>query len=156
MKSAKADEIFGFASDEIKSTHPASSRISSPKGISSSKTIYPTRKGGFSCKKSLVFRQGSFCWRREWDSNPRGREPKRFSRPPRYDRFDIPPCYGGISKWHACLAASESATERSALPNILPYYTIKLYPQSTERSFAKQAMTGIALPKSLFRNLRII
>ena len=30
-------------------------------------------------------------WRREWDSNPRGREPKRFSRPPRYDHFDIPP-----------------------------------------------------------------
>ena len=29
MKSADADEIFGFASDEIKSTHPASSRISS-------------------------------------------------------------------------------------------------------------------------------
>ena len=28
-KSANADEIFGYASDEIKSTHPASSRISS-------------------------------------------------------------------------------------------------------------------------------
>ncbi len=31
-------------------------------------------------------------WRRVWDSNPRGREPKRFSRPPRYDHFDNPPC----------------------------------------------------------------
>ena len=30
-------------------------------------------------------------WRREWDSNPRGLAPKRFSRPPRYDRFDISP-----------------------------------------------------------------
>ena len=30
-------------------------------------------------------------WRRERDSNPCGREPKRFSRPPRYDHFDIPP-----------------------------------------------------------------
>ena|GEM_PF-3430517 len=30
-------------------------------------------------------------WRREWDSNPRAREGKRFSRPPRYDHFDIPP-----------------------------------------------------------------
>ncbi|MBP3559900.1 MAG: hypothetical protein J6K49_04465, partial [Clostridia bacterium] len=29
MKSANADEIFGFASDEIKSTHPPSRRISS-------------------------------------------------------------------------------------------------------------------------------
>ena len=33
---------------------------------------------------------GSF-WRRQRDSNPRGLSPKRFSRPPRYDRFDIPP-----------------------------------------------------------------
>ena len=30
-------------------------------------------------------------WRRVWDSNPRGREPKRFSRPPRYDHFDNSP-----------------------------------------------------------------
>ena len=30
-------------------------------------------------------------WRRERDSNPCGRVPKRFSRPPRYDHFDIPP-----------------------------------------------------------------
>ena len=30
-------------------------------------------------------------WRRVWDSNPRAREGKRFSRPPRYDRFDNPP-----------------------------------------------------------------
>ena len=29
VKSANADEIFGFASDEIKSTHPPSRRISS-------------------------------------------------------------------------------------------------------------------------------
>ena len=30
-------------------------------------------------------------WRRVWDSNPRACEGKRFSRPPRYDRFDNPP-----------------------------------------------------------------
>ena len=30
-------------------------------------------------------------WRRVWDSNPRGREPTRFSRPPRYDHFDNSP-----------------------------------------------------------------
>ena len=30
-------------------------------------------------------------WRRQRDSNPRGVTPKRFSRPPRYDRFDMPP-----------------------------------------------------------------
>ncbi len=35
-----------------------------------------------------------FCvlfWRRVRDSNPRGLAPKRFSRPPRYDRFDNSP-----------------------------------------------------------------
>ena len=48
MKSANADEIQVFDLDEIKSTHPASSRISFPKGISSSQTIYSTRQGGFS------------------------------------------------------------------------------------------------------------
>ncbi len=30
-------------------------------------------------------------WRRGWDSNPRAREGKRFSRPPRYDHFDTSP-----------------------------------------------------------------
>ena len=34
----------------------------------------------------------AYVWRRERDSNPCGRVPKRFSRPPRYDHFDIPPC----------------------------------------------------------------
>ena len=33
MKSAKADEIFGFASDEIKSTHSPSRRISHAAGV---------------------------------------------------------------------------------------------------------------------------
>ena len=32
-----------------------------------------------------------FFWRKAWDSNPRGLSPKRFSRPPRYDRFDSLP-----------------------------------------------------------------
>ena len=39
--------------------------------------------------KILDFR-GTF-WRRERDSNPCEIALKRFSRPPRYDRFDIPP-----------------------------------------------------------------
>ena len=33
----------------------------------------------------------SFSQRREWDSNPRALADKRFSRPPRYDHFDISP-----------------------------------------------------------------
>ena len=40
-------------------------------------------------KKSSFLRMRRF-WRREWDSNPRDVAVKRFSRPPRYDRFDIP------------------------------------------------------------------
>ena len=32
-----------------------------------------------------------FKQRREWDSNPRALADKRFSRPPRYDHFDISP-----------------------------------------------------------------
>ena len=34
----------------------------------------------------------AYIWRRVWDSNSRAREGKRFSRPPRYDHFDNPPC----------------------------------------------------------------
>ncbi len=42
----------------------------------------------------LYFIQGipSAPERREWDSNPRALADKRFSRPPRYDHFDISPC----------------------------------------------------------------
>ncbi len=40
---------------------------------------------------------GCFLWRRKRDSNPRGLSPKRFSRPPRYDRFDIPACFFRLS-----------------------------------------------------------
>jgi len=47
MKSSFHSDEICYA-DEIKSTHPASSRISSPKGITPSKMISPTRKGGFS------------------------------------------------------------------------------------------------------------
>ena len=36
-------------------------------------------------------------WRRVWDSNPRDIAVKRFSRPPRYDRFDNPPCFIELS-----------------------------------------------------------
>ena len=40
---------------------------------------------GFRLRKSLPLE------RREWDSNPRALADKRFSRPPRYDHFDISP-----------------------------------------------------------------
>ena len=46
------------------------------------------------CVKTHKRNTMSSCgfWRRRRDSNPRGLSPKRFSRPPRYDRFDTPAC----------------------------------------------------------------
>ena len=41
-----------------------------------------------SCRQEST---GFSFWRRQRDSNPRGLSPKRFSRPPRYDHFDMPP-----------------------------------------------------------------
>ena len=37
-----------------------------------------------------------FNKRREWDSNPRALADKRFSRPPRYDHFDISPYHFSV------------------------------------------------------------
>ena len=55
MKSSRySDEIFGYASDEIKSPHRRGDFIQRS-WISSSKTIYSTRKGGFSWKKTKSF-----------------------------------------------------------------------------------------------------
>lgn len=48
MKSANADEIFSFASDRIKSTSAIEQGFIQRSWISSSKTISPTNKGGFS------------------------------------------------------------------------------------------------------------
>ena len=44
-------------------------------------------------RAGLVFQKLSYLIRkrREWDSNPRALADKRFSRPPRYDHFDISP-----------------------------------------------------------------
>ena len=43
------------------------------------------------CCSILLTRAMKPCQRREWDSNPRALADKRFSRPPRYDHFDISP-----------------------------------------------------------------
>ena len=42
-------------------------------------------------KKKSRLLPALFLWRRRRDSNHRGLAPKRFSRPPRCDRFDTPP-----------------------------------------------------------------
>ena len=38
--------------------------------------------------------------RRGWDSNPCALSDKRFSRPPRYDRFDTSPCISHRDNWY--------------------------------------------------------
>ena len=60
MKSANADEIFGFASDEIKSTHSPSRRISSNEvGFHRRRRFHPPARVDL-VEKDLVFRQGLF------------------------------------------------------------------------------------------------
>ena len=44
-----------------------------------------------SIEKNLQSVEIAGLWRSGWDSNPRAREGQRFSRPPRYDRFDTTP-----------------------------------------------------------------
>ena len=77
----------------MKSTHPASSRISPVKRISPSKAISPTRKGGFRCKKLLCLQTKElFAWRSGRDSNPRTAFDRHtISSRARYDRFDTTP-----------------------------------------------------------------
>ncbi len=50
--------------------------------------------------------------RREWDSNPRALADKRFSRPPRYDHFDISPSVATIHAAKVILAKSETYVNR--------------------------------------------
>ena len=61
-----------------------------------------------------------FLWRRQRDSNPRGRKPKRFSRPPRYDRFDMPP-YNTRLLYHNQSQMSISKKKNILLLNELKY-----------------------------------
>ena len=46
----------------------------------------------FTAVYSIILSWRRYLQRRGWDSNPRALADKRFSRPPRYDHFDTPPC----------------------------------------------------------------
>ena len=46
----------------------------------------------FTAVYSIILSWRRYLQRRGWDSNPRALADKRFSRPPRYDHFDISPC----------------------------------------------------------------
>ena len=61
-------------------------------GLKRAAGTFPSALGFESLMQKAKLPCGSLAfWRRVWDSNPRGREPKRFSRPPRYDHFDNSP-----------------------------------------------------------------
>ena len=75
MKSANADEIFGFASDEIKSTHSPSRRISSNKvGFHCRRRFRPPARVDLVENDKFLSKLVVF-WRRWRDSNSR----RRFS-----------------------------------------------------------------------------
>ena len=79
-----------------------------------------------------------FGWRSRWDSNPRGREAKRFSRPPRYDRFDTAPCPRIISKRKASFNICGLYYRESALP-----FTVEiLYRRLTDLSASRSTDTA--------------
>jgi len=67
MKSAIADEIFGFASDEIKSTHPPSRRISSNEvGFHRRRRFHPHAR--VDLVEKSTDKVDAFFWWRQQDS----------------------------------------------------------------------------------------
>ena len=56
-----------------------------------------------------------FDKRREWDSNPRALADKRFSRPPRYDHFDISP-YVVFQHFLCCFVSACCILSSNILP----------------------------------------
>ena len=69
----------------------------------------------FFCQELFRLFQNLFILnkRREWDSNPRALADKRFSRPPRYDHFDISP-YSLFSVFCASLSAQDIFYHRTS------------------------------------------
>ena len=87
--------------------------------------------------------------RREWDSNPRALADKRFSRPPRYDRFDTSPyrtrCFlRSVSCILLKLISSSPFAERkryTTKPFLL--CQTKFYPISTSVSHFSSSMCSL-------------
>ena len=76
-------------------------------------------------KKQPPFRVTVSFWRSGWDSNPRAREGQRFSRPPRYDRFDTAaykiPAAANAAAGTKVEAPSGFEPEQSRMCSPLPY-----------------------------------
>ena len=66
-----------------------------------------------------------FNKRREWDSNPRALADKRFSRPPRYDHFDISPYI--IIKQKTLCTSRVVLHSRGCLCQCKTYFIIKSF-----------------------------
>ena len=80
MKSANADEIFGFASDEIKSTHSPSRRISPNEvGFHRSRRFHPPAR--VDLVEKSTDKVDAFFWSGLRDSNPRSLDPKPVRKP---------------------------------------------------------------------------
>ena len=67
----------------------------------------------------------AFCKRRGWDSNPCALADKRFSRPPRYDHFDISPYI--IIKPKTLCTSGVVLHSRGCLCQCKTYFIIKTF-----------------------------
>ena len=69
-----------------------------------------------------------FNKRREWDSNPRALADKRFSRPPRYDHFDISPYVVDCVR---CVLTADASDILASIPasvnNFFTFFSIFIF-----------------------------
>jgi len=116
MKSAKADEIFGFASDEIKSTHSPSRRISPNEvGFHRRRRFHPPARVDLVKKDSDCDTIRVFFWRSGWDSPYAAfagiLSPRRPNLPIRF------PAHPSVRKKHPPDAFSFARSSRVRIPN---------------------------------------
>ena len=88
--------------------------------------------------------------RRGWDSNPRALSDKRFSRPPRYDHFDISP-YVVVCLW--CFLTADAsdilAPKYSPVNNFFTFFSFFLSQTLTSPEIPhKSAVFSIVIPEN--------
>ena len=88
--------------------------------------------------------------RRGWDSNPRALADKRFSRPPRYDHFDISP-YVVVCLW--CFLTADAsdilAPKYSPVNNFFTFFSFFLSQTLTNPEIPhKSAVFSIVIPEN--------
>ena len=88
--------------------------------------------------------------RRGWDSNPRALADKRFSRPPRYDHFDISP-YIVVCLWCFLTADASNilAPKYSPVNNFFTFFSFFLSQTLTNPEIPhKSAVFSIVIPEN--------